>query len=221
MVGPNSHDARPAALLLTGGASRRMGRDKATLVVAGETLAARTAALLLEIADPVFEIGPGFTGLPSIQEHPPGAGPLAALAAGTAVLAARRAALAAGAAAATAGTAVLADGATTPALVVATDLPRLTAAFLRRLAEHPVPTPDHSVVPRDRNGNAQPLCARYSPAALACSQDLVAVGYRSMRDLLQRVPVIFLDADADTNDALRDVDTPADLADLNEASRRP
>src|SRR4051794_23192326 len=47
-----------------------MGRDKAGIVVDGETLAARAMRLLAEVADPVVVVGPEFSG-----------GPLAALAA--------------------------------------------------------------------------------------------------------------------------------------------
>ncbi|MST35182.1 NTP transferase domain-containing protein, partial [Acidimicrobiaceae bacterium USS-CC1] len=50
-----------AALLLTGGRSRRMGRDKAALVVGGRTLAQRTADLLRRagLGGPLLELGPG------------------------------------------------------------------------------------------------------------------------------------------------------------------
>jgi molybdenum cofactor guanylyltransferase len=192
---PAAQPARPAALLLTGGASRRMGRDKATLEIGGVQLASRTADLLLQVAGPVVEVGPGFTSLPRVQEHPAGSGPLAAMAAGATAVGSGR-----------------------PVLVVATDLPHLTAAFLRRLADEEVPTADHCVVPRDRDGRAQPLCARYSAGALAVAQELVATGHRSMKDLLERVPIIFVDADADTTDAVRDIDTPADLAALTDSS---
>jgi molybdopterin-guanine dinucleotide biosynthesis protein A len=60
-------------LLLTGGASRRMGQDKSALFSA--SLAARLAA----VTDAAFEVGPGRTSLPCIAD--PGHGPLAALAA--------------------------------------------------------------------------------------------------------------------------------------------
>jgi molybdopterin-guanine dinucleotide biosynthesis protein A len=169
-----------------------MGRDKATVEVAGVPLARRTAALLSQIADPVIEVGPGYTTLPHIREHPVGSGPLAAVAAGATMLAGGQ-----------------------PALVVATDLPRLTAAFLRRLADEEAPTADHCVVPRDGGGRAQSLCARYSAHALDCARELVATGHRSMQDLLRRVPVIFVDLPADMTEVLCDVDTPADLADLD------
>ena len=46
-------------LLLTGGRSRRLGADKAGLVLDGETLAHRMAARLAAVCDPVLEVGRG------------------------------------------------------------------------------------------------------------------------------------------------------------------
>ena len=57
----------PAGILLTGGASRRMGTDKATIVVGGETLARRTARLLSAVCDPAVEVGPGASDLPAVR----------------------------------------------------------------------------------------------------------------------------------------------------------
>lgn len=190
MATAGAEGAAVAALLLTGGASRRMGRDKATLVFDGEPLARRTAALLRRRADPVLEVGPGFTDLPHVLEEPPGSGPLAAMAAGGAALGARHH-----------------QG---PVLVVGTDLPRLGDAFLRTLAEYPAPAAEYSVVPRDAAGRPQPVCARYSPDALLRAQELVAGGHRSVMALLERVPVTWLDT-AEGEAALFDVDTPEDL----------
>jgi molybdopterin-guanine dinucleotide biosynthesis protein A len=186
---------RPAALLLTGGASRRMGRDKASLVVSGQGLAARTAAILAPVAAPILEVGPGYTALPRVQESPPGGGPLAALAAGWAGLVERG----------------WPDSASV--LVVATDLPRLTVGLLAFLAHCPGPG---CVVPVDDGGRDQPLCARYPMAALAEAADLVEAGDRSLRTLLDRVAVTRVVPSrwrqaAGHPDALVDVDTPADL----------
>jgi molybdopterin-guanine dinucleotide biosynthesis protein A len=186
---------RPAGLLLTGGASRRMGTDKAAVRVDGCSLAERTALLLAGVAGPVVEVGPGYTSLPRTTEALPGAGPLHAVAAGAAFLAG--------------------VGHTGPALVVATDLPRLTAGLLAALSSWPAPG---CVVPLDA-GRPQPACARYSPAALAEASVLAASGQRSLMALLGRVEVAWLTpADwgpaAGRPDALVDVDTPDDLAAL-------
>jgi molybdopterin-guanine dinucleotide biosynthesis protein A len=186
-----------AGLLLTGGASSRMGQDKATLaVIAGEEpLARRTARHLAATTNPTFEIGPGHSHLPPVTEDPPGAGPLAAVAAGQCQL--RKV------------------GWTGSAVVVATDLPRLTTGLLAWLADHPSP---RSVVPVS-DGIPQTLCARYAADDLELAVHLAAAGKRSMRDLLQSIdallagPEVWTPAAADP-DALVDVDTPTDLARL-------
>jgi molybdenum cofactor guanylyltransferase len=186
-----------AGLLLTGGASRRMGHDKATVsVVAGEEpLARRTARHLAATTNPTFEIGPGHSDLPRVTEDPPGAGPLAAVAAGQ-----RRLRMA---------------GWTGPAVVVATDLPRLTRSLLVWLVDHPSP---RSVVPVS-GGVPQTLCARYAAQDLDVAVELAAAGKRSMRDLLGGIDALLAGPEvwtpaADDPDALVDVDTPSDLARL-------
>jgi molybdenum cofactor guanylyltransferase len=78
-----------AAAVLAGGASRRMGRDKATLAVGGVELASLALAAAARVADPVVLVAP--------EGHParrlaarlvadPGRGPLAAVAAALAAL---------------------------------------------------------------------------------------------------------------------------------------
>jgi molybdopterin-guanine dinucleotide biosynthesis protein A len=169
-----------------------MGSDKASLAVGGTTLARRTAGLLATVCDPAVELGPGRSGLPSHADT--GRGPLAALA---------------GAGALWAG---LPAGC--HVLVVATDLPRLTAGLLAWLAAHPSPGP---VVPSD-GGRPQPLCARYPVAALA---RLAAAPPASARltawiDGLDALVVAEDGWAAAAGDplALRDADTPGDLAAL-------
>jgi molybdopterin-guanine dinucleotide biosynthesis protein A len=189
-----------AGLLLTGGASRRMGTDKALLEVDGLRLVDRAAALLAAVTDPVVEVGPGWSDLPAVREDPPGGGPLAAVSAGAAAL--RRAGH---------------DG---PVVVPAVDMPRVSVELLRLLAERGGPA---TAVPR-ADGHPQPLCARYGPDALAAVDRLLAEGGRSLRALLEA-----MDARGDVGwvepeewervaepVALADVDTPDDLRRLLE-----
>lgn len=167
-----------------------MGVDKATLAVgAGETMAGRTARLLTQIASPCLELGPGVSGLPRVADDLPGAGPLAALAAGAKAL--------------TAG------GWSGPALVVATDMPVVSEAALRWIAGYPA---SGSVVPV-AGGRPQPLCARWSPADLCLAASLVASGCRAMTDLVNAAHPALVDpgqAGGPGEDAFADADTPED-----------
>jgi molybdopterin-guanine dinucleotide biosynthesis protein A len=122
-----------AGVLLTGGASTRMGRDKATLVVGGETLGARAARVLSAVCAPVVEVGPGVTGLRAVRERPPGSGPLGALVAGVDAVG------------------VL------PVVLLACDMPNVSEGIVRMLAEWPG---NGTVVPVAA-GRPQYACARY------------------------------------------------------------
>lgn len=70
------------AIVLTGGASRRLGTDKATAVVAGKRMIDRVITQLPAVPIVVVGPDPGIRGVLVTREDPPGAGPAAALAAG-------------------------------------------------------------------------------------------------------------------------------------------
>ena len=182
-----------AGILLTGGTSRRMGFDKASLRIDGVPCAQRIARVMCEVLEPVIEVGPGHSGLPTTRERPEGSGPLAALSQGFVELCRiappERA-----------------------AVVVACDLPFVTEATMRMLVDW-VPG-DRSVVPVV-DGRAQPLCARWSVADLRHAGALVAGGHRSMSQMLTRPDVVMIGESQWPNgvDALAfsDIDTPGDI----------
>lgn len=75
------------AILLGGGRSARMGRDKLSLTLAGDTLAARGVRALLEVAASVVFVSPERPevmgpGVVFALEDPPFGGPVAGIAAG-------------------------------------------------------------------------------------------------------------------------------------------
>lgn len=149
-----------AGVLLTGGASTRMGTDKATLRVGGVPMAVRLAGLLRQaLGGPLLEVGPGCSGLPAVPDDVPGAGPLAAVA--------------------TAARWLAEGGWHGPALVLACDLPLLSRAAVDLLARWPG---EGAVLPVV-GGHRQPLCARWSADDLAAAVRLAAEGQRSLRGL--------------------------------------
>ena len=179
-----------AGILLTGGRSRRLGVDKATLLLDGETLARRASRRLADVCAPVVEAGAGVSGLPAVREAPPGSGPLSALAA--------------------AGGWLREHGHHTAALLLAVDLPMVDEPFLRWLRDRPgAPT----VVLRV-DGRLQPVCARYGPDALVAAGSLIAGGIRALHELFDVVEHYVVEADewrvVTADETFLDVDTPAD-----------
>jgi molybdopterin-guanine dinucleotide biosynthesis protein A len=180
--------ATVAGLLLTGGASRRLGVDKATLAVDGETLADRGARLLQQVCRPVLEVGPGFTSLPLVDEGARRRGPLVALAAG--------------------GDALRARGHHDAAILLAVDLPRVGVALLELLRDWPG---EATVVP-EVDGRPQLVCARFGGDALLAARSLVDGGVRRLGDVLD-----VIDADRIGPDVWGPVAEPDDFADVDTA----
>ena len=180
-----------AAILLSGGASRRMGKDKTQLVIDGSTLAVRTGELLARVAATAIEVGPGVSGLPSFLETPRGEGPLVAIAAGCHAL----------------------DelGHAGAALIVACDLPFLSEELLRFIVNWDM---NGTVVPVV-GGRPQPLCAKWSSRDLHSAQELVDRGIRSLQHVSQAPDAQYLHESnwgrVVTERQFCDVDDPEDL----------
>jgi molybdopterin-guanine dinucleotide biosynthesis protein A len=191
-VATREHPAEPgvAGLILTGGRSARMGRDKASLVIGGMPLARHLAMMLATTTQPTLEVGPGRSGLETTDPDP-GEGPLAAIAAGWRSLEMR--------------------GHDGPVIVIATDLPSLTVSVLAWLAARPETV---SVVPVVA-GRPQSLCARWCPADLDRAVELVGAGERAVHTALGPATA-FLGEDVwgsvASAQVFEDVDRPEDLA---------
>jgi molybdenum cofactor guanylyltransferase len=188
-----------AGVLLTGGASRRMHTDKASIVWRGETLAARAGRVLAEVCTPVLEVGSGVSGLPSVREDPPGSGPLAALVAGA------RAIRSMGR-----STGGSTGGSRGPILLLACDLPFVEAPVLRLVTGQPG---SGSVVPRVA-GRLQFACARYGPDAIERAELALAAGERSLRAVVEGNCAEVTEAEwarVGPANSFADVDTPEDL----------
>jgi molybdopterin-guanine dinucleotide biosynthesis protein A len=146
-----------AAVLLAGGRSTRMGRDKATLLIEGQPLWQRQLAILRALGPKeLFISGPrdgpyADAGVEIIEDAVPGLGPLGGIAA-----ALRRA--------------------ESPlVLVLAIDLPAMTADFLITLLLE-----GRSVVPQNAR-YFEPLAAIYPRSALLAAEEMLREEDRSMQ----------------------------------------
>jgi molybdopterin-guanine dinucleotide biosynthesis protein A len=156
--------AEVEAFILAGGASRRMGTNKALLRIGDETFVERLAETLNTLAPKVSSVGQRFTfpNLNYVSDIVPGWGALGGL------------------------QAALATSSAEWSLVVACDLPFVTTeliAFLMSKREQFA-----AVVPRQPDNRPQPLCALYR--TVACREkaaELVRSGFRRPLDLLEAI----------------------------------
>ena len=170
-------DAAPVVgalgVALAGGASRRMGRDKAALELDGEPLLRRAVARLRRALAEVIVVGsPTFAPLiPEtrlVADDWPGRGPLGAL------VTALRAAEASG---------------SEWALLVACDMPFTQPALLRAMARLALATPEAQAVALRGQRGLEPLHAVYARACLPLALARLASGDASLHGLLATLNV--------------------------------
>jgi molybdopterin-guanine dinucleotide biosynthesis protein A len=198
-----------AAVVLTGGTGRRLGGvDKAGLTVSGRTLleraldATRRAALTVVVGEPV----PTSRPVRWTREDPPGGGPAAGLLAGV-------------------DTAAEALPDVSVLLVLAVDMPAVTAATTDRLVAALQTAPDDpaavaagtvldGAVLADADGNRQTLAGAYRVASLQRVRPArpEAEHGLAVRRLLQPLRLVTVPA---RGDEARDVDTWTDLRALD------
>ena len=192
-----------AAIVLAGGRSARMGRDKATLCVDGEPLLSRTVRVVAEVASPVIVVaGPDQTSIADprvgvVRDERPHEGPLVALVRGLQAL----------------------GGRADQAFVCGTDHPRLVASVVVRLHEL---ARGHDAAVALIDGEPQLLCAVFDRAVVGVASDQLARGKRSMRSLVGEISIRYVTTNELLDDprvkrddprllSFVDVDTPDDL----------
>jgi len=183
-----------SAVILAGGRSSRMGRDKAWLSFRGQSLLARQIELARELEPAeVFISGRTDTdyssfGCPVLSDRYPDAGPLAGIAV------------------------ALAAASATLVLVLAVDMPSLTTGVLRNLLQ--ACTAEVGVVPRVKQ-RLEPLAAVYPKVAEPVAVDLLQRGLRSVRTFAERCQQLghltFHDLDAAEQCNFANWNSPADL----------
>jgi ABC-type transporter Mla maintaining outer membrane lipid asymmetry ATPase subunit MlaF/molybdopterin-guanine dinucleotide biosynthesis protein A len=158
-----------SGFVLVGGASTRMGQDKALLPYRGTTLSAHVAAAVQETAGSAILLGDparyGALGFPVQADLVSGAGPLGGLY--------------------TALTVTQTDW----NVVVACDMPGVSASILDLLVERASTTSADAVVAAGPDGEPQPLCAVYHRRCLPAVSTALQAKSFGMRDLLRELKI--------------------------------
>ncbi len=153
--------------VLAGGASRRMGRDKALLMLGSETILRRRIGTLRAVCREVAVIAPPerYPGLPApvIPDDLPGRGPLGGIFTG------------------------LRHTRTEFNLFLGCDLPFMQARFLGFLAALALEDRADVTVPKTADGRFQTLCAVYRRRALGAFRSSLAGGDNMIRRVFPRL----------------------------------
>jgi molybdenum cofactor guanylyltransferase len=182
---PRRPSAAVAGAVLTGGASRRMGRTKALIDVDGVPMARRVAgALAAAGCRPVVVVGGDpeelrSLGLPIVPDLHPGAGPLG-------------------------GVITALDAAGVDVVVAACDLPDLDTATVLALLDASEP----AVVAVAVTDRLEPALALWPHGALSALRELFEAGERSLQAAVRSLAHVQVPA---TMGAMHNVNTPDDL----------
>jgi molybdopterin-guanine dinucleotide biosynthesis protein A len=180
------------AIILAGGDSRRMGRDKATLPFGGKTLLQAVIATMQQLFPAtlvsVRQIRPEIS-LPQVCDTQSDGGPLTGL------------------------VTALSTIHTSWAFVVGCDMPFVSPALVEQLAAHRAR--QQAVVPVV-HGQLQPLAAFYSTGCIPVMRASLALGDKSLLSAIKNLNVCYMDemqmrrADPQLR-SFFDLDTPQDL----------
>ena len=181
-------------LVLAGGESRRMGRDKALLARAGQSQLAHIVGLLDTVVDAVFvstrreqQDDPERSRYEQIVDRFDGIGPVAG------ILSALR------------------ERPQADWLIVACDLPNIDTGTLQFLLDNVAPEKPFTAFKSSYDGLPEPLCAVYRPAAAAIVSRFVDDGIVCPRKILIRSDTHLLEQPDPRS--LDNINTPEDLAD--------
>jgi len=182
-------------LVLAGGHSRRMGRDKAGIALDGRTQLERAFSLVEHLVESAFvsvrhdqRNDPLRARYPQILDAGDVEGPIAG------IRAAQR------------------EHPAAAWLVVAVDLPLLDTGTLQNLIARRDPSRLATAYRSSHDGLPEPLCAIYEPAAAPAIEAYLATGRNCPRQFLIQSATLLLDQP--TPQSLDNVNTPAELAAL-------
>jgi len=178
-----------AGYVLAGGASSRMGTNKALLTLGERTLVEIAADAVRDAVGSVTIVGQpqtyGQLGLRVIADIRSNAGPLAGI------------------------ETALTDTPTEWSLIVACDMPRLRPDALRRIVKEALDQTGAScVLPESASGFVEPLCAAYHKRLLPIISNALLIGKRKITDALPRDMVHHIRMSGDS--LFQNVNTPED-----------
>lgn len=180
-----------SGVVLTGGDSRRMGRDKALVEVGGRTLAVGVARVLRDAgADKVFAVGGdldalGDLGLPAVPDEFPGEGPVGGL------------------------LTALSYASSPLVAVLACDLPAAAPSAVRLVVAALDADPDLACAIPMVQGRSEPLHGAWRRSSRPQIQAMFERGERAMHRIIAGLAGIAVHGVDPA--AVADVDTPADL----------
>ena len=191
---PRRPDQEYAAIVLAGGAGRRLGGvDKAAIDIGGSTLLDRALAAVNQ-ADRIVVVGPTrplSDGVVATQEQPPGGGPVAAVAAGLVAMS------------------EFGDNQPEIVVVLACDMPFVDAGAVERLVDAARSRRGDGAAFVDADGRRQHLAAAYRTIALRTALDEIGdVDGAAMRHVAQRLTMVEIEADPEIT---LDTDTWSDV----------
>jgi molybdopterin-guanine dinucleotide biosynthesis protein A len=158
-----------AGFVLAGGKSSRMGRDKALLPFRGGAMVSHAAATVAAAAGSATLIGDpqkyGHLGYAVIPDRSPGEGPLGGI------------------------ESALSYTAADWNVVLACDMPAISAEFLRGLLDAAARLNADALVPAGPSGRLEPLSAVYHRRCLAALRSALGAGVRKVTDALAGLDV--------------------------------
>jgi molybdenum cofactor guanylyltransferase len=180
-----------SGFVLAGGASTRMGQDKALLPFRGTTLAEHVAQIVREAVGSAALIGDpgrlGHLGLDVFPDELPGGGPASGI------------------------YTALRKSKTDWNLVLACDMPSVSPEMLRQLLRHAETAERNCVAAVGPYGQPEPLCAVYHRRCLPALGRAIRDKRLRMRDLIKEIGAVWIPVDPS---ALANVNTPAEWADF-------
>ncbi|MGA2879161.1 MAG: molybdenum cofactor guanylyltransferase [Bryobacteraceae bacterium] len=180
-----------SGFVLAGGASKRMGQDKALLPYRGTTLVEHVAKIVKEAAGSVTLIGDpdrlGHLGLAVFPDELPGCGPASGI------------------------YTALRITETDWNLVVACDMPSVSAELLGELLRRAETAERNCVTAMGPYGQPEPLCAVYHRRCLPALTRSIRDKRLRMRDFVKEIGAIWVKVDASE---LANVNTPPEWAEF-------